>query len=249
MGFFLLRRQILLYLNVGMKLGIVFGLVLVCTGLSAAEMRMWTSSDGSQTVEAELFRQEGDGVTLILRNGRSVKVPLEQLSEQDRSYVAEAGAAAESTGPEAVVAQGKLAKALDGKLVDEDGEAAQIEGNPEYYLIYYSASWCPPCRSFTPELVRFHRRVSRDGNVQFVLAPSDKSKEDALSYLSDYRMPWPSIDYDAYRSGKRAVPSNPNGSIPTMVLADRDGNVLLANSSSLPRDEFLKLAKDRIEGK
>jgi len=231
-----------------MKTALVAALLLALSNLTAEEMRTWTSSDGANTVEAKLYKQDATNATLILQNGRSAQVPIAQLSEADQAYLKEAATRTDTeegaTGPE-----GKMAEALKGQLVDEDGKAAEIAGNPEYYLFYYSASWCGPCRAFTPDLITFNRRMDRHENMQVVLAPSDRSAEDAVAYLKDYRMPWPSIDYGAWRSGKVDVPRNPNGTIPSVVLADRNGKVLLANSKSLDRAAFLEQAKEIIEGK
>lgn len=50
-------------------------------------LRQWTSSDG-RTLEASLLHADREAVTLKLRNGREAVVPLERLSEADRTYLA-----------------------------------------------------------------------------------------------------------------------------------------------------------------
>lgn len=224
------------------RLLLVFTL-LALGGAHGSEMRTWTSSDGGRTVTAEFFSQDDTEVTLLLQNGRSARVPKSQLSPGDLEYLENIKGVAEtaSSGPE-----GKLADALGGKLVDEDGNPAEIAGNPEYYLFYYSASWCGPCKAFTPELVRFSRRVDQYENLQIVLNPSDRSHAETVAYLKDFRMPWPAIRYEEKAKGIPAVPPNPTGYIPAMVLTDRDGKVLLANGDGLPRDAFLEKAKDLV---
>ena len=44
--------------------------------------------------------------------------------------------------------EGKLARVPQESLTSKD-----------YYAIYYSAHWCPPCRKFTPKLVDFYNEA------------------------------------------------------------------------------------------
>lgn len=62
------------------------GLVVVAPSADA-ESRTWTSTDG-KTLEAEFVRVDGDRV-LVNRDGRTVPIPLERLSDADRKWVAE----------------------------------------------------------------------------------------------------------------------------------------------------------------
>ena len=52
----------------------------------------------------------------------------------------------------------------DGKEVSKDSLAGKTVG------IYFSAHWCPPCRSFTPNLVKFRDKNKKDFEVVFVCA-------------------------------------------------------------------------------
>lgn len=212
--------------------------------LGADGLRQWTSKDGRETITARLHSDDGSMVTLILPNGNSRIVSKSMLSDADLEFIA-GGAEADGDGA-ASGAPGALARALDGKLFDERGREATLgaTGPDTKFLFYYSASWCPPCRAFTPELVRFARR--HDGRVAVVLVPSDRSKGDAADYLKDYKMPWPALDVFGGRP-EAPIPGNPNRFIPSMRLTDADGKTLLSNSRSVSPGEFLAKAGDLLD--
>ena len=46
----------------------------------------------------------------------------------------------------------------------------------KYTLFYYSASWCGPCRSFTPKLVRFYNRKKKANNFEIIFSKGKASK-------------------------------------------------------------------------
>ncbi len=221
----------------------------VATLQAASESRTWTSKDGTATIEAKFHKLEGSRVTLILPNGRSQYVETTFLSDADLEWIdAESQAPTAATGAPATAA---IPAALEGKLLDDRGNSASVlnpDGTaPKHYLFYYSASWCGPCVAFTPDLVRFYRKMkARDASFEIVLVPSDKSRDDEIAYLKDHRMPWPGIDFDKKAPG---VPASNYGFIPSMVLVDADGKRLLEVSKSLGRDEFLDQAGDILSAK
>jgi len=69
--------------------------------------------------------------------------------------------------------------------------ASSLEG-VEVLGIYFSASWCPPCRKFTPQLASSYTRIRQKmhGNFQIILAPLDQTEGAFYAYRS--KMPWPS---------------------------------------------------------
>lgn len=61
-------------------------------------------------------------------------------------------------------------------------------GRKKYVGIYVSASWCAPCRHFTPRLIEFYGQFK--DQVEIVLIGCDKTEPEVFKYMCDYQMPW-----------------------------------------------------------
>jgi hypothetical protein len=59
---------------------------LFCTQIAQAEIRTFTNSAG-KSIKAELVAMEGEAAVLKLGNGRTAKVPLKSLSEEDQTFI------------------------------------------------------------------------------------------------------------------------------------------------------------------
>jgi hypothetical protein len=66
----------------------VVGLLLTSIAIAAAGTRTWTFKESGKTLQAELIVFAGDAVTLKGADGKSVSVPVANLSESDRHYLA-----------------------------------------------------------------------------------------------------------------------------------------------------------------
>jgi thiol-disulfide isomerase/thioredoxin len=62
--------------------------------------------------------------------------------------------------------------------------SAVLSGKP-LLLLYFSASWCGPCRQFTPALARFYQKHYKEMAVVFVSA--DRSEGEMEKYYSERR--------------------------------------------------------------
>ncbi len=126
--------------------------IVALLGVGAVSARTWTSANGKNTFEGELksFDKENDKVTIVYRNGRTVTFGTHRLSEADKTFLEENGkAAVDAAAPakvEASLKEQKIGKHLakKGILSKLEGETFanfQLEKAPEYYLVYFSASW------------------------------------------------------------------------------------------------------------
>ncbi len=125
----------------------------------------------------------------------------------------------------------RLERALAGKLVRmEDGKLRPFDGarlaGVKFYALYYSASWCAPCREFTPGLVDAYAKI-RELYPEFevVLVNHDRSPAAMFDYLRDDKMAWPALRWSDI-SGAHDLTRYCGDGIPCLVLVDQDGKVL-----------------------
>lgn len=207
-----------------MKIQVIITALLLTALPALAEFRTWTNSEG-QTADLELRSVEeldGEKVGLFgMKSGRALRLKISQLSAQD-AKILETWKPAEfaKTAKETV-----FEKALDGNLVvltDDRFKDVNDHKTPEkYYVFYYTASWCPPCRAFTPTLVSWYNENKND-NFELVLISSDRDKDAMLNYAKDKKMPWPQLALDKLRKFKGEHDHGVRG-IPSLIVCDLEG--------------------------
>lgn len=171
--------------------------------------------------------------TDVLARAEQLKARQDTLAAAATPVPAPAAAASTPAAPTATPAPAEnvISKALTGDLVALDGKKlkpfdASALGGKKYFAIYRSASWCPPCRGFTPELVSFYKRKKADHDkFEVILVSSDRSEDDMIAYMAEDKMTWPAVDYD--KRGKRLPITGHGGrGIPDLLIMDAQGNVL-----------------------
>jgi nucleoredoxin len=131
-------------------------------------------------------------------------------------------AAAPSTEP------GPGLDALFGSdLLTDKGEpapAGALEGKT--VAIYFSASWCPPCRAFSPRLVDIADKL-RDGGKPFelVLVGCDQTKQKSIDYMSSHDMKGYLIAPEADANKSLSKRYRVSG-IPYLVVVDPTGRTI-----------------------
>ena len=99
-------------------------------------------------------------------------------------------------------------------------------GSKKYFLLYFSAHWCGPCRKFTPGLVNYYNdSITKHPEVELIFVSLDKSPFGMETYMREANMPWPAIDYQK-RQQKPGIQKYAGRGIPDLVLVDSGGNVL-----------------------
>ena len=120
-----------------------------------------------------------------------------------------------------------------GALVGPDGKAtapANLE-SAEYYVLYFGASWCGPCRKFSPRLVEFMKANAQNPKVFAVLMSNDEDDADMLAYMKEEKMPWPALPLAKLQTTPTLL-GYTIGSIPNLVVVDRHGLVLASSVRS-----------------
>jgi len=136
----------------------------------------------------------------------------------------------------------RIAALLKGKLVDADGKpfASATIDDAKVYAFYFSASWCGPCRKFSPSLIEFVNKVAKDNpHLATVLVSNDEKPEDMLAYMKEEKMPWPAFSLASLRESPILMGLAAN-SIPHLVVLDRHGLVL---ASSLENGQYTSVQR------
>lgn len=138
-----------------------------------------------------------------------------------------------SSAPSGIAA---LADDLAGKLVKLDPASDELRPfelpasqSPKYYMIYFSAYWCPPCRKRTPTLVSFYNETKAEHpEFEFILVSGDRSKEAMDKYIRWAEMPWPALAWEQRDSIAAISELDPRG-IPFLAMLDSNGRLLGAS--------------------
>eukprot|EP00966_Prymnesium_polylepis_P092440 2139850-Prymnesium_polylepis.1 len=107
---------------------------------------------------------------------------------------------------------------IDRITVKEALEGIEVVG------IYFSASWCPPCKRFTPQLAKAHTWLKDHGKgFEVVLASMDR---DEVAF-DEYRkaMPWPALPFHSSVVTALADRYRVQG-IPKLVLVNAEGEII-----------------------
>lgn len=109
--------------------------VLVLTSPPApAQVRVWTDAESGRTLQGELVQSTGEAVSVRLRNGSVVEIPLSRLSEADVEFVqSTSGAAAPGDWPQ------WRGPNRDGISPETDLLTSWPEGGPEQLWVYEDA--------------------------------------------------------------------------------------------------------------
>ena len=110
-----------------------------------------------------------------------------------------------------------------GKEVSLDQLKGKLVG------IYFSAHWCPPCRTFTPKLVEFRDKNAAEFEVVFV--SFDKNQEEKDKYMAEAKMKWLTVPYKSASGNALAKKFGVRG-IPMLVVLSPQGNTVSTSARS-----------------
>lgn len=122
----------------------------------------------------------------------------------------------------------RIAAALKDVMVDSDGKPVtrdDIDGQT-IFALYYGASWCGPCRAFSPGLVEYVNAISKDNpKVTFVLVSNDEKDADMLKYMKEEKMPFAAVPMKAMQDSG-VLMCYVKGAIPQLTIVDRYGKII-----------------------
>ncbi len=122
----------------------------------------------------------------------------------------------------------RIVEALRDVMVGADGKPFTKDklDDTRIFALYFGASWCGPCRQFSPTFVKFvNDNAAQNPKLTVVMISNDKDEAAMLKYMTDEKMPWPAVSFAALNKAPVFVGYQGNG-IPQLVLLDRHGKVL-----------------------
>jgi len=128
-------------------------------------------------------------------------------------------------------------KTRDGELISTENLKGKI------VFINFWATWCPPCLAEMPSIQNLYNRFKNDKRIVFIMADVDHKLKESTSFLSKR-----SIDLPVYEP--HSLPGNAlyDGTLPTTLIIDKEGMVLLHHSGIGRYDtpSIIKLLEDEI---
>lgn len=95
--------------------------------------------------------------------------------------------------------------------------------NCQYVGLYFSASWCGPCRSFTPKLAQFYQQANGNNPakiLEIVFISSDRNINGFNAYYG--KMPWLAIPFGS-PVNQNVKSRYPVSGIPKLVILNSQG--------------------------
>jgi len=115
---------------------------------------------------------------------------------------------------------------------EKEVEACQLKDRLDGAIVglYFSAHWCPPCRGFTPTLVKFYSNLRAKGQkFEIIFVSSDSDQDSFKEYYNS--MPWLAFPLGDVRKDKLAAKYSVGG-IPALVLLGPDGETITTQGRS-----------------
>lgn len=126
-----------------------------------------------------------------------------------------------------------LESLLGEKLLTKVGvskKTSDVMKGKELVLLYFSASWCPPCKAFSPILKSFYNSTT-DKNIEVIYVSSDGSVDEFNGYYKT--MPWAAIPTEQGSSAIKTKLAQTFGimGIPTLVVVDAKTGEFVTNGA------------------
>lgn len=126
---------------------------------------------------------------------------------------ADAAAVAVPVPPEPTM-EDLLGKTLWKDVTGKTATTKSLLASKQFVLLYFSASFCPPCLTFTPMLKSFYEKYKKQLEVVFL--SSDRKESDFSAYYGN--MPWTALQNDEQKQ-KLYTRFQIRG-IPTLIVLD-----------------------------
>eukprot|EP00588_Corethron_pennatum_P013012 CAMPEP_0194275790 /NCGR_PEP_ID=MMETSP0169-20130528/8551_1 /TAXON_ID=218684 /ORGANISM="Corethron pennatum, Strain L29A3" /LENGTH=223 /DNA_ID=CAMNT_0039019345 /DNA_START=61 /DNA_END=732 /DNA_ORIENTATION=- len=139
---------------------------------------------------------------------------------------------------------------LGPNILTSDGikNTHAIMKNRDLVVLYFSASWCGPCKSFSPALANFYRTAQSQSQspsaagpkIEVVFVSSDQDQQSFRKYYADH--PWVALPYSAAEIGKKLAADYRIKGIPSVIVLDAKTGHYVTNTG---REDVLATQVDK----
>lgn len=182
------------------------------------------------------WKSISDSLTVTLVRKRNLRPELwysfkyrGRTSESDWGSWSAVSAPVACPAPNPIMARAIAPKLMrvDGSLVDPGSLTDKV------VALYFSASWCPPCRQYTPKLVEFYHQMRALGKpFEVIFVSADQEESSFREYFA--KMGWLAVPFDDPRREAIQAEHNVRGIPALKVLSSRTGQVIEADAIRYP---------------
>ncbi|KAK6926052.1 Thioredoxin-like fold [Dillenia turbinata] len=120
-------------------------------------------------------------------------------------------------------------------LIRNNGDKVEIQSlKGKKVGLYFSGSWCGPCRGFTPDLVEVYNECASKGDFEIIFISRDKDDEAFNAYFS--KMPWLAIPFSDSETRDSLRNLFKVRGIPYFVIIDENGKVVTEKGTTIVRE-------------
>lgn len=111
----------------------------------------------------------------------------------------------------------------------------------KYVLVDFWASWCVPCRNAIPHWKEVYKKYQPAG-LEILSVTNDSRWSDWYKALEEEKMPWPQVadEFPTKNMPARVIGLYMASYLPTYILLDKEGKIILYNASEQQIEEKLK---------
>ncbi|CAL2031185.1 unnamed protein product [Caenorhabditis brenneri] len=96
--------------------------------------------------------------------------------------------------------------------------------------LYFSASWCPPCRLFTPKLKEFFEEIKKSHpEFEVIFVSRDRNSSDLVGYFEDHQGEWTYIPFGSDKI-LELMQKYEVKTIPAMRIVNDKGEVIVQDA-------------------
>jgi nucleoredoxin len=119
-------------------------------------------------------------------------------------------------------------------IINKDNQQFNLD-NKKIIGLYFSASWCPPCRKFTPVISTLYEdMIEYYDDIEFVFISSDKSNIEFNEYWD--KMSFPALSYEYRDKKEELVKLYDIGPSPALIFIDTNGELITKDGKKIIED-------------